>query len=149
VTISYGDREHDMNCHIRRKGFKESYALWEWLHVGARSDLLEDYGGWVLTAERIEAVLAQYERILEFLLPAVPAAGPVQERQLEQRRQEERHRTSRDSAEREHVRLAARADEAFRRQDYAAVVEALSAVRVELTAGEQAKLAYARKRLAK
>ncbi len=147
VIIAYGGRDHDMACFISRKGFKSLYALQDWLHVSDRSALLEDYGGWVLAPDRVEAVLAQYERILEILLPIVIAAGPALELQLEERRQEYLRQDSQEWAQREHVRLAAKADGAFRRKDYKAVVEALSAVRVELTAGERAKLTYARKKL--
>jgi hypothetical protein len=148
VVVSYGDREHDLGCQVRCSSHRQTYALWEWLDVLNRRDLLEDSGAWVLTASRVESVVSQIEHALEQLAPVLARNEPSTERQLEQQRAEIVRLAQQRASEDEHTRLSARATEAFRRSDYAAVVAALSVVRVELSAGEKAKLAYARKKLA-
>ena len=147
VSVSYGDREHDLTCRIHCKSHKEAYALWEWLEVLGRNELLEDSGGWVLTEPRVEAVLRQFDQVLERLAPVFADADPAIEQQLEHRREERMRLAQQQLAEAEHRRLAAKAAQAFHRQDYAAVVDALLAVRVELTASEKAKLSYAKRKL--
>jgi len=149
IDIFYGDREHDVACLISNKDFKEAYALWEWLEILGRRELLTDSGGWVLTEGRIESVLAQLADVLGQLAPAVANASSTLEKQMQFRRRERMRLDQEQLAEEEHRRLACKAAEAFRRQDYAAVIDALSAVKVELSASEQAKLAYAQKKLMK
>jgi hypothetical protein len=147
VVVSYGDREHDLGCQVRCSGHRQAYALWEWLEILNRRDLLKDSGAWVLTTSRVESVVSQIEQALEQLAPVVAGNHPSTEQQIEQQRAERLRLDQQRASEDEHTRLAARATEAFRRGDYAAAVEALLAVRVELSASERAKLAYARKKL--
>lgn len=148
IYIFYGDREHDLTCVIQRGDQKQSYALCEWLEVLGKSSLLVDHGGWVLTAERIETVVAQYERILEQLAPALLSANSM-ESELEQQRLERFRQTQQQEIEREHSRQAFRASEAFHIRDFKAVANYLASVQAKLTPSEQAMLTYARKRINK
>ncbi len=148
VIISYGDREHDLECRISRRTCEETYALWEWIEaLGKRELFPEDSGGWVLTETRVETIISRLDHILKQLAPAIASADSSIEYQLKQRREERVRLGQQKLTEDEHQRLAFKATEAFHRQDYRTVVDALSNVKCELTASEQAKLAYARKQL--
>ncbi len=145
ISISYGDREHDLSCDIRSGGQENSYALWEWLEVLGRSSLLVDHGGWVLTAERIETVIAQYERILEQIVPTILSAKSIKH-DLERRRQEHFRQLQQQEVKEEHSHHAVRASEAFHRGDFKTAITYLTSIREELSPSEQAMLTYARKR---
>lgn len=147
VSITYGDREHDLSCLIHSGAHQQAYALWEWLQVLGMNELQEDAGGWVLTAPRIDAVLSQFERALEQLVPILVNEGTSLEHQLEEQRQQNIRLDQQRMTEDEHWRLAAKAAESFHRHDYSAVVKALLAVRGELSPSEKAKLAYAKKKI--
>jgi len=147
VTLTYGDAEDDLQCLIARPDLERTYALWEWLDALDERQALSDEGGWVLSADRVERVVALYDSLLEHVLPAALSASADLLRRLDENAEHRYAEEQRSLAEAEHRSLAARAAEAFRRRDYVAVVQALSAVPVELTPAEQAKLKYARRKL--
>ena len=147
IVVTYGDREHNMNCLVRPATFSQPFALWEWLLAMADTTALDDNGEWVLSPERIDSLLRMYDEVLNRTLAGIVGDGDALAHGLKAHRQQRLDGERLQMAESEHRRLAARAAEAFHRKDYRLVVETLSAVQVDLTASELRHLEYARGQL--
>ena len=144
--LTYGDREYDVNTVLGPASTGMEYGLWEWADALGSPDLVPRETSFVMTVDRLEAIVAAMADAVSELQAAISSASPAvverieHARTLVQAQDEARHRTD------GHRRLSAAAAEAFRAGDFRRTVQLLEKIDELLTPSERQKLEYAKRK---
>lgn len=149
--ITFGDRELEVNFTVGRvrsgNAISGQYGLWEWVaalggtYPQARGDQF------VLTVERLRAVVDSIGAVFCEYAPRIALAGTDVEVRLEAARARRQAEWNEEMRAEDHRRAASLAAAAFRARDYEGVVKLLNPFETRLTPAERKKLAMARKHL--
>jgi hypothetical protein len=144
--LTYGDREYDVNTMLGPAPSGVEYGLWEWADALGSPDLVPRDTSFVMSVDRLEAIVAAMADAVSELQAAISSASPAVLERIEHARtlvraqDEARHRTD------DHRRLSAAAAEAFRAGDFRRAVQLLEKIDELLTPAERQKLEYARRK---
>jgi hypothetical protein len=144
--LTYGDRDLLVNTVLGPASTGVEYALWEWADALGSPDLVPRDTSFVMTVDRVEAIVAAIADAVTELQAAISSASPAIVERIEHARamaraqDEARHRTD------EHRRLSAAAAAAFAARDYRHAAHLLEQVDELLTPAERQKLEYARRK---
>ena len=148
-AISYGDRDYLINTIVGPVGHPSRYGLWEWAEALEQGDLVPQATDWVLQLDRVRGIVREMGHALVVLAPDIARADRAVLGRIERARASARAAHEAQLREAEHRGRVHLANDAFREQRWAQVVELLQSVQALLTPAEAKKLAYARKRVAK
>jgi hypothetical protein len=145
--ITFGDREYFINTVVSPRGRTHRYGLWEWADALDRPDLVPRATDFVLQLDRLhEIVRGMADGLLE-LVPGIARAERQTLQRIEAARAEVQAAHNERLREADHRGAVARANEAFRQQQWDHVIELLESVEDRLSLAESEKLAYARRRV--
>ena len=145
--VSFGDREYILNTVLGPAKASTRYALWEWAAALDQPALVPMDTGFVMTVDRLEAIVRAMAQGVRALEGAIAAGRPEIIERMEHARARVRERDQARLREEDHRRASALAAEAFRSHDFRRVVALLEAVEGSLTPTERKKLTFARRHL--
>ena len=142
--VTFGDREYDLNTVLGPAKGSARYALWEWAAALDQPALVPVDTGFVMTVDRLEAIVRAMAAGVRALEGAIAAGRSEIIERMEHARARVREHDQARLREDDHRRAGALAAEAFRIHDFRRVVALLEAVEGSLTPAERKKLTYAR-----
>jgi hypothetical protein len=147
--ISFGDREILINTTVSPNGRPYRYGLWEWADALERPDLVPRDTSVVTQVDRVREIVHGMAHGVVELRSEIARAAPATLDRMEAARAKVRTASEEQWRESEHRGTVARADDAFRQQQWDRVVMLLESVEDRLSPAEAQKLGYARKRSTK
>ena len=144
--LTFGDRDYIVNTVLGPASSGLEYGLWEWADALGSPDIVPRDTAFVMTVDRLEAIVAAMADAVTELQAAISSASPAvverieHARAMEQAELEARYRAD------DHRQLSAAAAEAFRTRDYRRAVQLLERIDELLTPAERQKLEYARRK---
>jgi len=144
--LTFGDREYDVNTLLGPASSGVEYGLWEWADALGSPDLVPRATSFVMTADRLETIVASMADAVSELQAAISSASPVVVERIEHARAKARAEFEARNRADDHRRLSAAAAEAFRARDYRRAAQLLETIDEPLTPAERGKLDLARRK---
>lgn len=144
--LTFGDREYDVNTVIGSASRGLEYGLWEWADALGSPDLVPRDTAFVMSVNRLEAIVAAMADAVSELQTAISSASPAVIERIEHARAMAQAEFEACNRADDHRRLSAAAAEAFAARDYRRAVQLLETIDEMLTPAEQKKLAYAQRK---
>jgi hypothetical protein len=144
--LTFGDREYDVNTVLGPTSTGLEYGLWEWADALGSPDLVPRETSFVMTVDRLEAIVAAMADAVSELQAAISSASPAVVERIEHARMLVQAQFEAGNRADDHRRLSAAAAEAFRAGDFRRAVQLLEKIDELLTPAERKKLEYARRK---
>ena len=144
--LTFGDREYDVNTVLGPASAGLEYGLWEWADALGSPDLVPRDTSFVMTVDRLEAIVAAMADAVSELQAAISSASPAVVERIEHARMLVQAQFEAGSRAHDHRRLSAAAAEAFHAGDFRRAVQLLEKIDELLTPAERKKLEYARRK---
>ena len=146
-TVSFGDREYDINATASPRDRPCSFSLWEWADALDKSDLVPRDTGFVNQLDRLRDIVRGLARGILEMREVIALAAPSVVERMEAARVRVQAVFQARLRESEHQTAVAQARDAFHERDWERVVALLTAVDDLLSPAERQMLAYARKHM--